>query len=301
MPGSGLQQRVDVVRRFNRFFTRQIGVLREHLLKSPFSLAEARVLYELAHHDDTTARQLGAELGLDAGYLSRMLRGFQKRGIVQAQRSKTDGRQTLLSLTARGRTAFAKLNRDSSIDVSGMLRRLPDDVQGRLIGAMQTIEGLLSCILRSHRAADMEWVVRRHGELYAQEYGWNKDFEALVAEIVAKFVRDFDRKRERCWIAEKDGVNVGCVFLVQKTRTVAQLRLLLVDPTARGLGIGARLVDECTRFARQVGYRKIVLWTNSVLHAARRLYEQAGYKLTESEHHHSFGHDLVGQTWELTL
>src|SRR5213594_2323281 len=176
MGGNALPHCIDTVRRFNRFYTKQIGVLQEHLLKSPFSLAEARVLYDLAHHDHTTARDLGAELGLDAGYLSRMLRGFQKRGLVQAQRSKTDGREALLSLTARGRKAFAKLNRDSGMEVSGMLRRLPDDVQRRLVGAMQTIEGLLSSILRSHRSGDLEWVVRRHAELYAQEYGWNKEF-----------------------------------------------------------------------------------------------------------------------------
>ncbi len=310
---ASLQQHIDTVRRFNRFYTKQIGVLHEHLLESPFSLAEARVIYELAHHDHTTAKGLGNELGLDAGYLSRMLRGFQKRGLIDAKRSETDGRQTLLRLSARGQTAFAKLNRDSGADVGAMLRQLPEDAQRRLVTAMQTMEGILRpqpgpgpgpqvpYVLRSPRPGDMGWVVQRHGELYAQEYGWDEQFEALVAEIVAKFMRDFDAKRERCWIAERDGVNVGCVFLVQKTRTVAQLRLLLVEPNARGLGLGARLVDECTRFARQVGYRKIVLWTNRVLHAARRIYEHVGYKLVEEEKHHSFGHDLVGQTWELTL
>ena len=311
MGGNALPHCIDTVRRFNRFYTKQIGVLQEHLLESPFSLTEARVIYELAHHDHTTARDLGAELGLDAGYLSRMLRGFHRRGLVQAKRSTIDGRETLLRLTARGQTAFAKLNGESGAEVGAMLRQLPEAAQTRLVNAMQTIEGLLReppaspsdvpYILRPPRPGDMGWVVQRHGELYAQEYGWDEQFEALVAEIVAKFIRHFDAKRERCWIVERDGVNVGCVFLVQKTRTVAQLRLLLVDPKARGLGIGARLVDECTRFARQTGYRKLMLWTNSVLHAARRIYEHAGYTLVEEEKHHSFGHDLMGQTWELTL
>jgi DNA-binding MarR family transcriptional regulator len=301
--------RVDRVRRFNRFYTRQIGVLQEHLAGSPFSLAEARVLYELAHHDRTTAKRLGAELGLDAGYLSRILGGFHKRGLVAGQRSATDRRARLLSLTARGRAAFATLNRHSAADVGTMLRRLAEPAQTRLIGAMQTIEDVLDerpasvpkYVLRPHRAGDMGWVVQRHGELYAQEYGWDEQFEALVAEIVAKFLRKFNPERERCWIAEQHGVNVGCVFLVQKSRTIAQLRLLLVEPSARGLRIGARLVQECTAFARKVGYRKIMLWTNSVLHAARHIYEREGYKLVEEEKHHSFGHDLVGQNWELTL
>lgn len=310
MPAASPRQRTESVRRFNRFYTRQIGVLQEHLLASPFSLAEARVLYELAHTSRTTAKALGAELGLDAGYLSRMLAGFQKRGLIGARASATDRRQTLLSLTARGRAAFAVLNRDSAADVATMLRGLPEVEQSRLIDAMQTIEGVLDdrppaarqpYVLRPHHAGDMGWVVQRHGELYAQEYGWDEQFEALVAEIVAKFLRHFDPKRERCWIAEQNGVNVGCVFLVQKSRMVAQLRLLLVEPSARGLGIGARLVHECTAFARQVGYRKIVLWTNSVLHAARRLYEREGYTLSDEEKHHSFGRDLVGQIWELRL
>ncbi|HEV8264754.1 MAG TPA: helix-turn-helix domain-containing GNAT family N-acetyltransferase [Gemmatimonadales bacterium] len=303
------QQRVAAVRRFNRFYTRQIGLLQEHLLHSPFSLTEARVLYELAHHVETTATSLGAGLGLDAGYLSRILRAFQKRGLIQKERSKTDGRQTLLRLSPRGQDAFAKLNADSHQEIGIMLRALPGDAQARLLDAMQGIESLLGApperaapyTLRPHRPGDMGWVVERHGALYEQEYGWDATFEALVAEIVARFIRRFDPRRERCWIAEKDGANVGSVFLVKKAPTVGQLRLLLVEPSARGLGIGRRLVDECTRFARQVGYRKIVLWTNSVLHAARRIYEQAGYRLTAEESHHSFGHDLVGQTWELTL
>jgi DNA-binding MarR family transcriptional regulator/GNAT superfamily N-acetyltransferase len=309
MADAEFQQRIAAVRRFNRFYTEQIGLLQEHLLRSPFSLTEARVIFELAHHAETTATALGAELGLDAGYLSRMLRAFQKRGLIQKQRSRTDFRQTLLRLSARGQDAFAKLNADSHHEIGAMLRALPDDAPPRLVDAMQTIEELLGAqpercapyTLRSHRPGDMGWVVERHGVLYAQEYGWDETFEALVAEIVARFIRRFDPQREHCWIAEMDGANVGSVFLVRKAPTVGQLRLLLVEPSARGLGIGGRLVDECTRFARQVGYRKIVLWTNSVLHAARRIYEHAGYQLTAEDPHRSFGHDLVGQTWELTL
>lgn len=309
MADADFQHRVAAVRRFNRFYTKQIGLLQEHLLHSPFSLTEARVIYELAHHTETTATALGAELGLDAGYLSRILRAFQKRGIIQKQRSKTDGRETLLRLSARGQDAFAKLNADSHHDIGALLHALPSDAQSRLVDAMQAIEDLLGAqpertapyILRPHRPGDMGWVVGRHGTLYAQEYDWDQTFEALVAEIVARFIRRFDPQRERCWIAEKNGANVGSVFLVKKSSTVGQLRLLLVEPSARGLGIGGRLVDECTHFARQVGYRKIVLWTNSVLHAARRIYEHAGYRLTAEEPHHSFGQDLIGQTWELTL
>ena len=301
--------RIETVRRFNRFYTRQIGLLQEHLLESPFSLTEARVLYELAHHDETTARTLGADLQLDAGYLSRMLEAFRKRGLVERAPSTTDGRQRLVRLTPRGRKAFARIDGDSSRDVRALLRTLAEEAQARLIESMHTIETVLGTprvtrtpyLLRAQEPGDMGWVVQRHGAIYAREYGWDATFEALVAEIVAKFVRHFDPKHERCWIAERDGVNVGCVFLVRKNRTVGQLRLLLVEPSARGLGIGARLVEECSRFARQVGYRRIVLWTNSVLHAARRIYEAAGYRLVEQDRHHSFGKDLVGQNWELKL
>ncbi len=309
MASPTLEQRVAAVRRFNRFYTRQIGVLQEHLLKSPFSLTEARVIYELAQREQATATELGVELGLDAGYLSRILRGFEKRGLIDKQPSPADGRRTLLRLSDAGREAFARLNGNARQDVETMLRDLPADAQLRLVQALGTIEGLLGArpernapyILRPHRPGDMGWVVQRHGALYAQEYGWDEQFEALVAEIVARFVRRYDPKRERCWIAERDGENVGSVFLVRRSATVAQLRLLLVEPQARGLGIGKRLVDECTRFARQVGYRKIMLWTNSVLDAARHLYQQAAYRLVDEERHHSFGHDLVGQTWELKL
>ena len=301
--------RIETVRRFNRFYTRQIGVLQEHLLQSPFSLSEARVLYELAHADETTARALGAELKLDAGYVSRILDAFRRRGLVERTRAATDGRQRLLRLSSRGRNAFATIDGDSSRAAQAFLAPLPEEGQTRLIEAMRTIETILgapqparaSYLLRPPRPGDMGWVVQRHGAVYAQEYGWDATFEALIAEIVAKFLRRFDATCERCWIAERDGLNVGCVFLVRRSRTVGQLRLLFIEPSARGLGIGVRLVEECSRCAREVGYRRIVLWTNSVLHAARRIYEAAGYRLTHENRHHSFGKNLVGQTWELKL
>jgi DNA-binding MarR family transcriptional regulator/GNAT superfamily N-acetyltransferase len=302
-------QRVVAVRRFNRFYTQQIGVLHEGLLQSPFSLTEVRVLYELAHRAQPTAAELSKELGLDAGYLSRILRDFHKRRLVAKQRSDADGRQNLLRLTEAGEKAFARLNARSRDEIGAMVDKLAAAEQLRLIEAMETIERLLGAqperktpyLLRPHQPGDMGWVVHRHGVLYAQEYGWDEQFEALVADIVAKFIQRYDPKRERCWIAEKDGEIVGSVFLVKKSKTVAQLRLLLVEPKVRGLGIGSRLVDECVRFARQAGYRKLMLWTNDALHAARRIYERGGFHLVHEEPHHSFGHDLVGQTWELAL
>ncbi|UCC72364.1 MAG: MarR family transcriptional regulator [Gemmatimonadota bacterium] len=309
MRETDLDQRVEAVRRFNRFYTRQIGVLQEGLLRSPFSLTEARVIYELAHHEGTTATELGEELELDAGYLSRILRGFHRRELLAKQRSQIDGRQTLLCLTQQGQEVFAKLNAASRDEVGSMLAELTEEEQQSLVDAMHTIERLLGAqpehrvpyILRPHQPGDMGWVVHRHGVLYAQEYGWDERFEALVAEIVAEFIQNYDPRRERCWIAEKDGENVGSVFLVKKSKTVAKLRLLLVEPKARHLGIGTRLVNECVRFARLARYRRMVLWTNDVLHAARRIYEKAGFALVHQEPHHSFGDDLVGETWELKL
>lgn len=304
-----LDRRVEAVRRFNRFYTQQIGVLEEGLLKSPFSLAEARVIYELAHHERSTATELGAELGLDAGYLSRILGGFQRRGLIAKEQSEADGRRNILSLTEQGQEAFAKLNAASRREIAAMLGQLSGERQASLVEAMRTIEGLLGAqperrvayLLRPHQPGDMGWVVHRHGVLYAQEYGWDERFEALVAEIVAKFIQSYDPRRERCWLAEKDGENVGSVFLVKRSKTVAKLRLLLVEPRARGLGIGSRLVNECVRFARGAGYRKITLWTNSVLHAARHVYEKTGFRLVDEEPHHSFGHELIAETWELEL
>jgi DNA-binding MarR family transcriptional regulator/GNAT superfamily N-acetyltransferase len=309
MTPNDLLQRVEAIRRFNRFYTRQIGVLHEGLLNSMFSPAEARVIYELAHHEQTTASALGDELGLDAGYLSRMLQSFKKHGLIDAQPSETDRRQRMLRLTQAGQDAFAMLNARSYRQIEAMLNQVPLEDQPRLIAAMRGIQDLLGAqpeqkvpyILRPHQPGDIGWVVYRHGVLYAAEYGWDEHFEALVASVVAQFIQDYDPKRERCWIAEMNGEIVGSVFLVKQSDTVAKLRLLLVEPKARGLGIGTRLVDECIRLARQLGYTTLTLWTNSVLLAARHIYVQAGFQLISAAPHHSFGHDLVGETWELAL
>lgn len=308
---SGSHQRVEAVRRFNRFYTRQIGLLEEGLLRSPFTLTEARVVYELAHHEETTATHLGEELGLDGGYLSRILRKFQERGLVEKRPSEADRRRHLLSLTDAGQASFAALNAASRGEIEAMLSGLGEGEQRRLVEAMRAIEGLLGAppehrvpyILRPHQSGDMGWVVHRHGVLYRQEYGWDERFEALVAEVVARFIKEFDPELERCWIAEKGGENVGSVFLVKHPERpgVAKLRLLLVEPGARGLGLGSRLVQECTRFARRAGYSAITLWTNSVLDAARRIYEREGYRLVREAEHRSFGAGLVGQDWELEL
>lgn len=301
--------RVAAMRRFNRFYTQRIGVLHERLVKTPFSLAQARVLYELAHRDGLTATELGRDLGLDTGYLSRILSDFARRGLLTRKTSKADGRQSHLRLNDKGRHAFAPLDARSRDEVAALLRHLPEADQQRVIEAMHTIESLLGAtteskapyLLRPHQPGDMGWVVQAHGAIYAQEYGWNEEFEVLVANVVAKFLQNFDGKRERCWIAERDGERVGSVFVVARSKSVAQLRLLIVDPKARGLGIGARLVGECIRFARQAGYRKLTLWTNSVLLAARGIYDAAGFRRVDEERHRSFGHDLVGETWELLL
>ncbi len=303
---------VEEVRRFNRFYTRQIGVLQDGLLRSPFSLTEVRVLYELAHRDKPTAGMLCAELGIDAGYLSRLLRAFEKRQLIRREPSRTDGRQSLLGLTAKGRRTFAPLEARSNEQVAGMLAKLSPAARKRLMVAMHGIENLLGdeqapapkppYLLRPHQPGDMGWVVHRHGVLYSQEYGYDERFEALVAEIVAEFIQHFDLRRERCWIAEREGEIVGSVFVVKKSKTVSKLRLLLVEPSARGLGIGRRLVGECVRFARQVGYRKMMLWTQSELGAARHLYKEARFRLVRREPHQSWGRDdLVSETWELKL
>ncbi len=306
-----LDTEVSAVRHFNRFFTRRIGVLREGLLHSPYSLTEARILFELAHEEDLTATALCGALGLDPGYLSRILARFEDQGLIEKVRSDSDGRQLLLRLAPAGREAFAVLDQRSRDEVSEMLGELSPADRRRLLAAMQTIEGILDqgrsfkyaepFVIRPHEPGDMGWVVHRHGVLYAQEYGWNEQFEALVAQIVADFINNFDPARERCWIAEMGGEIVGSVFVVRKDDEVAKLRLLLVEPKARGLGLGVRLVDECIRFARRTGYKKLTLWTNHVLTAARRIYQRAGFTLVAEEPHHSFGHDLVGETWDLTL
>jgi DNA-binding MarR family transcriptional regulator/ribosomal protein S18 acetylase RimI-like enzyme len=306
MENSG--DRVAAMRSFNRFYTRKAGWLQDGMLGSRFSLSEIRVLYELAHRKTTTAAELGRDLGIDPGYLSRILQRFAQRGLVSRRQSPTDGRETTLTLTPKGGEAFAPLNQRQNDEVAALLAEIPAPEADRAIAAMRTIEDVFMgqtttepYVLRTHQAGDIGWVVSRHGALYADEYGWDLTFEALVAEITAKFLRDFDPKRERCWIAERNGRNAGSVFIVNKGDGVAQLRLLLVEPDARGLGIGRRLVDECIRFAKQCRYKKMTLWTNDILHAARRIYQQAGFTLVEEEKHHSFGADLVGQNWELTL
>jgi DNA-binding MarR family transcriptional regulator/GNAT superfamily N-acetyltransferase len=311
MPVENLEERISAVRRFNRFFTRQIGVLREGLLHSPYSLTEARIIYELAQRDVVTAAGLCRELGLDAGYLSRMVSRLEQQGLLDRLPSESDGRQRLLRLTPAGEQAFALLDKRARDEVAEMLHNLSEEVQQRLLTSMQTIESVFDkgesfkfaepFFLRSHASGDMGWVTHRHGVLYRQEYGWDERFEALVAQIVSDFINHYNPARERCWIAEMGGEIVGSVFVVQASETVAKLRLLLVEPKARGLGLGSRLVEECLRFARRNGYKKMLLWTNSVLVAARRIYERAGFKLVAQEAHHSFGHDLTGETWELGL
>jgi DNA-binding MarR family transcriptional regulator/GNAT superfamily N-acetyltransferase len=310
--------RVEAIRRFNRFYTRRIGALHEGLLASKFTLTESRLLWEMAHRDRLTATELARELDLDAGYLSRLLRSFKERGLIKSARATDDARHQHLSLTPAGKRAFAPINARSQNDVSALLGTLAEAQQQQLLASMTRIEQLLGepaaararpVLLRAHRPGDMGWVIARHGALYADEYGWDSGFEALVARIAADFIERFDAKREACWIAERDGANVGSAFLVQARDEashavidgVAQLRMLLVEPSARGLGLGERLADECQRFARRAGYRKIVLWTNSLLLAARGIYAKQGYVLVKSEPHHSFGHDLVGETWELAL
>ncbi|KSV75157.1 bifunctional helix-turn-helix transcriptional regulator/GNAT family N-acetyltransferase [Sinorhizobium sp. Sb3] len=302
-----IDDRALTVRRFNRFYTRLIGLLHEHLLASAFSLTEVRILYELAHRPALTATDLCRELGLDAGYLSRVIAGFEKKGLVEKTRSPADGRVAQLELTGAGRATFQPLEDASQREVVAMLEKLSVPEQRQLVAAMGEIESLLrdertpGYILRDPQPGDMGWIIHRQGALYAQEYGWSTEFEALVAEIIVKYMRDYDPASDRCWIAEKDGKVVGSVFLVRHDATTAKLRLLYVEPSARGLGIGRRLVEECMRHARFQGYRRMVLWTNAGLDAARHIYEKAGFALIEEEQHHSFGKDLTGQTWARDL
>ena len=306
-PDTAATIEVRAVRAFNRFYTRRLGLLHAYL-GSDLTLAQVRLLYELAHRERPSAAELARDLSLDTGYLSRILRQFRKAGLITT-RPAADRRRQLLSLTRKGEAAFADLDERSHEDIAALLAPLDAEQRRRLVGAMDTIETLLRAerepappyVLRPHRSGDMGWVVQRHGELYADEYGWDETFEALVASIVARFIERYDARRERCWIAEIEGERVGSVFCVRRSKDVAQLRLLLVDPRARGMGLGSRLVDECIAFARAAGYRKLVLWTNDVLVAARRVYERAGFTLTKSEPHQAFGHDLVEQWWELRL
>lgn len=302
---------VERMRRFNRFYTQKIGLLEGGKLYDPFSLTETRLLYEIAHRERVTASDLVRDLGIDAGYLSRLLRGFEKQGLVARKAAKEDARQSLLSLTAAGRRAFAPQEDVSRRVLSPLVERLAPAERTRLVDAMDTITQLLSDVapagkpgfrLRPHRSGDIGWMVQKHGELYAAEYGWDSSFEALAAEVGAQFLRGFDPQWENAWIAELDsGERVGCVFLIRKSATVAKLRVLIVDPKARGLGVGKALVNACIDFARIKRYRKITLWTNSVLRAARGIYEKTGFRLVQSEPHESFGQKLIGETWELRL
>ncbi len=309
MPQRDFDEEVAAVRAFNRFYTRKLGVLDQQLLNSPYSLSEARVLYELAYREEPSAKEIASALGLDAGYLSRIVQNFDEAGLISRTPLPFDRRQYRLALTAKGRQAFAKLERNMQDDVAAMLSRLPAGGTGRLTGAMAEIERLLgesgsssaTAILREPRPGDMGWVVQSHGSFYAREYGFDSSFEGLVAEIAAKFLASFDASRERCWIADINGVQVGSVFLVRHTDDIAKLRLLLVDPAGRGQGLGHRLVGECIAFAKACGYRRITLWTQSILVAARRIYQEAGFKLVATEPHRSFGQDLIGETWELEL
>jgi len=296
----------EEVRGFNRFYTRQIGLLREGLLDTPYSLTQARILYELGTRTTVRSSDLVRDLALDPGYLSRLVGNFERQGLVKRAPSKDDGRVQYLGVTAKGRREFERLNSRSRAEVRDMLERMDTPQQEQLVNSMAAIRMLLEpraraadgFELRMHRPGDIGWVVARHGELYAEEYGWDTTFEGLVAEIAGKFLCRFDARLERCWIAERNGTRAGCVFLVRQSKTVAKLRLLLVEPWARGGGLGSRMVKECIAFARQAGYRKVTLWTNNILHAARHIYERAGFVLVKEERHHSFGKDLTGQFWE---
>lgn len=305
----GINQQVSAIRAFNRFYTRKIGVV-DGMASSPFSLAEARVLYELAHRQKPTATDIRKELGLDAGYMSRILRDFERRKLVAREQSKADERQRFLSLTVKGRRVFAPLDERSNRDVAAMIEAVTPARRNQLVQAVDTVRRLLGdkteatrtpYLLRLHQPGDMGWIVYRQAILYSEEYGWDGTYEALAAEIVAQFIRNYDPKWERAWVAEKDGERAGAVFVAKGADGVAKLRLLHVESAARGLGIGKRLVEECIRFARQAGYQKMTLWTQSILHAARHIYKQAGFQVAREEPHHSFGKDLTAETWELDL
>jgi len=303
-----LDLQIAAVRGFSRFYTSKLGIIEPKLLHSPWTLQEARIIYEIAQRDSCTATDLVRALGLDAGFLSRTLRALQRRQIVARKPSKSDRRVTELALTARGRAAFAELDNRSRNEVAALLGGLDTVARAALVNAMTTIEQALEparqpapLLLRSHRPGDIGWVVSRHGALYAQEYGWDISFEALVGEISAEFIRSFHPSCEHCWIAEIGGEPVGSVFLVRASDEVAKLRLLLVEQKARGLGLGRALTEQCIGFARQAGYSSITLWTQSILVAARAIYQRAGFRHVKEEPHHSFGVDLVGETWQLDL
>jgi DNA-binding MarR family transcriptional regulator/predicted GNAT family acetyltransferase len=304
----GPDNAVATVRRFNRFYTRQIGVLNEGLLRSPYTLTECRILYELAERQDVTATDLVRDLSLDAGYLSRLIKKLRDQGLIDGRPSPSDGRQTLLFLTAAGEDAFAVLNRESAVETQESLATLTASDQARLLLAMEEIRTLLAperaeapIILRPHQVGDMGWIVHRQAVLYAQEYQWNGEFEAMIAEICGKFILEFQPEKEGCWIAERAGTILGSAFIVQQSDEIAKLRMVYVEPAARGTGLGRRLVQECIDFARAKGYRTLTLWTNGNLIAARKLYQSLGFTLIKAEPHRSFGHDLIGENWDLTL
>jgi DNA-binding MarR family transcriptional regulator/GNAT superfamily N-acetyltransferase len=304
-----MKQEVEAFRHFNRFYTRQIGLLNRTLLQSDFSLTQARILFELAHREECTASDLIQSLGIDRGYVSRVLHAFERNGLITRVQSKEDSRERFLKLTAAGKKAFAVLNDRSSKEAQSLLKKLPQLNREMLLDCMKTIENVLEpngqpaerVTLRRHKPGDIGWMTWRHGILYSEEYGWDETFEALVAEILVKFIKNHDPERERIWIAQLGNEPVGCVMIVDAGDNVAQLRLLLVEPKARGKKIGKRLVDECISFAKQKGYRKMKLWTQSNLHAAREIYVKNGFELVEEKPHHSFGHDLFAQVWELPL
>ena len=308
MEQGGVRAQVRALRAFNRFYTRKIGVI-DGVASRPFSLAEARVLYELAHREQPTATDIRKDLGLDAGYMSRILRDLERRKLVSGRRSEKDERRRFLSLTIKGREAFARLDARSNRDVAAMLEGLSERQRAQLVDAVQTVRRLLGdkqeastpYLLRFHQPGDMGWIVHRQAVLYAEEYGWDETYEALAAEIVARFLKNYDAKREHAWVAEKDGERVGAVLVAKESDEVAKLRLLHVEAQARGLGIGKRLVEECIRFARQAGYQKMTLWTQSNLHAARHIYQKVGFQVVRAEKHHSFGKDLTAETWDLSL
>jgi DNA-binding MarR family transcriptional regulator/GNAT superfamily N-acetyltransferase len=304
-----LESQIAAIRGFSRFYTRKLGIIEPKLLASPWTLQEARIIYEIAQHENCTATDLVRTLGLDAGFLSRTLQALQRRQIVARRPSKADRRASELALTAKGRAAFAELDRRSRDEVGALLAGLDDRERSAIVDAMAVIEQVLEppaqkpagFLLRSHRPGDIGWIVSRHGAIYAQEYGWDISFEALAAEITAQFLRSWDPRREQCWIAEIGGEPVGSIFLVRASDEIAKIRLLLVEKKARGLGVGRALVEQCIRFASDAGYSSITLWTQSILVAARGIYQRAGFQCVRQEKHHSFGVDLIGETWEMKL
>ncbi len=305
-----LPEKIEAVRRFNRHYTKRIGLLNQGLLKSQLPLTHVRILFELAHLEQPTAKDLIKELDIEAGYLSRILSAFEKDGLLQRLPSASDNRQRLLKLTSKGKKTFSVLNARANREIEALLQSLSPEEQNRLLSAMQTLENILGphrsatpapYLLRPHVPGDIGWIIHRHGVLYSEEYGFDETFEALVADILARFIQHHDTKRERLWMAEQDGERIGSVMIVDAGEKVAQLRLLLVEPKARGKGIGKRLIDECIGFSKRNGYQKVKLWTQSILAEARHLYARAGFHVVEQKSNKSFGQDLTSEVWELPL